>query len=49
MSNEVISIVVLDKNVQKLGEYKLVPITYRLEKTKEFEHVEDAVLKIRLT
>lgn len=49
MSNEVMSIVALDKNTQKWGEYKLVPITYRLEKTKEFEHVEDAVLSIRLT
>lgn len=49
MSNEVMSIVALDKNTQKWGEYKLVPITYRLEKTKEFKHVEDAVLSIRLT
>lgn len=49
MSNEVMSIVALDKNTQKWDEYKLVPITYRLEKTKEFEHVEDAVLSIRLT
>ena len=49
MLNDVMSIIALDKNTQKWGEYKLVPITYRLEKTKEFEHVEDAVLRIRLT
>lgn len=34
MSNEVMSIFALDKNTQKWGEYKLVPITYRLEKQK---------------
>lgn len=49
MSNEVMSIVALDKNTQKWGKYKLVPLTYKLEKIKEFEHVEDAVLRIRLT
>ena len=43
MSNEVISIVALDKNVQKLGEYKLVPITYRLEKTKELGQLSDLI------
>ena len=36
MLNDVMSIIALDKNTQKWGEYKLVPITYRLEKTKEF-------------
>lgn len=48
MLNDVMSIIALDKNTQKWGEYNLVPITYRLEKTKEFEHVEKAVLNIRL-
>lgn len=48
MTNEVMSIIALDKNTQKWSQYELVPITYRLEKTKEFEHVEDAVLSVRI-
>ena len=48
MSNQVMSIIALDKETQKWGAYRLIPETYRLEKIKEFKHVEKAVLSIRL-
>lgn len=49
MTNEVMTIVALDKKTQKWGMYRLVPETYKLELFKVFNDVKDAVLNRRLS